>query len=464
MTYSDIYLRNKSKPSVVLVILAVVAIGGFLFTFFNPGARSTRASKLVLLDHSVVNLSSRQAGIYYQTDAKTASWIMYGTNPGKLDTAAFDDRDTADKKSQTYLHYVPLRDLQENTTYYYSIIAEDEVIKVNEATTFSFRTISAVGANSSVAPAYGKVIKKNNEPVDNGFVLYYFPGAYPLLAEIKSGDWLIPLNLIIDKTTGKALFPTNDAKVKIMMIDEDKESTTIQTSLQNTTPLQKTAIIGEVYTPPSEENVLPATTSIAPVSPTAPVVARTVISSVPTAVPTPFPTASTLPLSPIEITFPKEGALIPGTNPLIKGLAIPDQNVGIALTRNQKEFVFSTNVNSTSQGDWKVSLPMPLSAATYQLSMSTKDSTGKLITLKRTFSIAKNGETVLGVATGEATIAPTEVPTATPVLALQPSPTSTTYVTPTVVTSPPVTGFDSGSLMFGGLALVIISAGILLIL
>ena len=86
----------------------------------------------------------------------------------------------------------------------------------------------------------------------------------------------------------------------------------------------------------------------------------------------------------------------------------------------------------------------PMSAGTYIASVTSKDERGGKVTVQRNFTIAKSGEQVLGVATGEptlvptATIVPTVVPTSsqttvTPTVALSitPSPTLTVSITPT---------------------------------
>src|SRR5438105_7272437 len=138
MSYSEIYLRTRNKPSFLLIVMAIIAVAGFFATYFQPNVTTTKASKESLLVHSIVNLSARQAGIYYQTTTKTPSWVVYGTSSNSLNRAAFDERDTEDNRASTFLHYVPLNDLQENTTYYYKIIADGEVISVNNSSTFSF--------------------------------------------------------------------------------------------------------------------------------------------------------------------------------------------------------------------------------------------------------------------------------------------------------------------------------------
>ncbi|MEO6508398.1 MAG: fibronectin type III domain-containing protein [Patescibacteria group bacterium] len=452
------YLKSRNKPPLVLYFMAVLAIGGFAFTFFRPETPSIRASKETVIYHSIGNVSTHQAGVYYQTTNATKSWIVYGESENNLDHAAFDERDTEDNKLNYNLHFVLLKDLQENTRYNYKIIADGEVVSVNGVQTFTFTTPkTAIITNStSINPAYGKVLQPNNDPVNDGFVLYYFPGAYPLISPIKGGDWLIALNSLVDRDTGKPLTPKPTDTVKIQIIDEQLRSTVIETLLGNTTPLSKTVIIGTNYAQDKDDGVLSAHIEIS-ITPDQPA---------PTTVVKP-----SFPKSQIEITFPKEDAIVPGNNPLIKGKAVPNSQLSIVL-RSTKQTIYTTKVSADAAGEWKVSLPMPLQPLKHVLTVTTKDAANKIVALSRTFTTTKSGEeVVLGEATGSGTITPV-VPTATPTqviaevsptLALT-TPTAVITPTPIAVTTPPVTGDNTVLIMLGSLALVIVAAGVILIL
>lgn len=453
MSYSNFYLQNRNRPPLLLYVLAFLAIGGLVATFFRPGVPTTRASKETLISHSIVNVSSHQAGVYYQTTNPTTSWVLFGNEGSSLSRAAFDERDTEENKSTYNLHLVQLKDLEENTSYSYQIIADGEVVSVNNQTTFSFKTPATFTTNTgSVPPAYGKVIEPNNEPVSNGFVVYYYPRAFPIVSFIKGGDWLIALNSLVERSSGKPITPKTSETVKIEIMNEELKNTTFETLLGNTTPLPKTVIIGTPYANDSEENVLSEHDELS-------------AASTPTSAPVTTPSSEL-----VEITFPKNEAIIPGNNPLIKGYALPNTQVSLAL-KNSKSALYSTKLTADAKGEWKLSLPMVLQPMSHTLTMSAKDSSGKTVTQTRVFTTTKSGEeVVLGTATDEATLTPSpQVLTPTQVIA-QVSPTSAIYATPTpiptqvVYTTPPVAGDNNTLIMVGSLALVVVAAGVLLIL
>lgn len=97
--------------------------------------------------------------------------------------------------------------------------------------------------------------------------------------------------------------------------------------------------------------------------------------------------------------------------------------------------------------------------------MLTQGKDKKTVTLKRSFSIAKSGEQVLGEATEEATptvVLPTSTPS--PVLSVTTTPDYSPYPTTELTPTPPVSGsllipysmIVSGSLILLGLGIMLV--------
>jgi hypothetical protein len=177
----------------------------------------------------------------------------------------------------------------------------------------------------------------------------------------------------------------------------------------------------------------------------------------------------------IQIVFPKEHAIVPGNHPLIKGKAIPHTDVTLTLRNKKLQTIYTTKLQTDTLGEWKLSLPIPLSPGEYTLTMTTVDGNSSPVKTTRTFTTAKSGEeVVLGTATGEATITPApttiaELPTATPVISEVLPTNSYATLTPVitksiVTTTPPVTGENNSYIVLGSAVLVIIGAGVLLLL
>ena len=159
----------------------------------------------------------------------------------------------------------------------------------------------------------------------------------------------------------------------------------------------------------------------------------------------------------MDIIFPKEGALIPGKIPLIKGIGMP--KTSIEITVNSKK-TYSAIVTSDAGGNWSYLLPEDLELGPHSVVVKTKDGTGKLLTITRKFTIiAQQGNEgrILGTATGE----PTIIITATPVPTYS-IPTTIPTEPSDVVTTPPVSGSNFIGTIISGLSLIVIGGGILL--
>ena len=99
-----------------------------------------------------------------------------------------------------------------------------------------------------------------------------------------------------------------------------------------------------------------------------------------------------------EILYPKEGSLIPGSIPLIKGTAIPLTKLEI--TVNSKK-TYSSVITSDNKGNWSYLLPEDLELGPHTIVIKTKDKEGKQVTIKKSFTmIAQQGNEgrVLGTA------------------------------------------------------------------
>ncbi|MFA6390455.1 MAG: Ig-like domain-containing protein, partial [Patescibacteria group bacterium] len=160
----------------------------------------------------------------------------------------------------------------------------------------------------------------------------------------------------------------------------------------------------------------------------------------------------------VEILYPKEGSLIPGSIPLIKGVAMPSSRIEI--TVNSKK-TYSSITTSDGKGNWSYLLPENLELGPHTIVIKTKDQTGKEVMLTRKFTmIAQQGNEgrVLGTASGEPTIIITATPI--PTIAAFTSPTPT--VPANITTTPPVSGSNFMGTIFGSMALIVIGGGILL--
>lgn len=423
----DIPFLTKKKIHTGVALPVVLLIIFFLGKFLTFSSAPTRASKIALSRLEVVNISSTQVVVVWLTPQKSVGSVLYGRDKQALAQAAFDDRDIQDKKSLYSIHYAVLRNLKENTEYFFRLLADNALIAESNGEPYRFKTARTASSGINVQPAYGKIIKANGLPVEGALVLLSVDKAISLAAITKSnGEWLIPLNTLIDAEFMKSKTLARNDNIRIEIISEESEQSFITFNIANLDALQSPLTIGKNYSFLVQDNVLSATDYNASSS------------------------------DEITVLYPMEGSIIPGQSPLIKGRAIPESFVSIVIDAKTAS---SQKVKTDKDGTWKTELPVKLVPGAHSLVVATKDEHGKEVLLKRTFTIAKNGEQVLGNATPEAksTIAPTiPVPTINP----NPQPTNAPMNTPAPV--PPVSGANTNSLIIGSFSAIILGIGIML--
>ncbi|NTU72629.1 hypothetical protein HGB07_00410 [Candidatus Roizmanbacteria bacterium] len=429
--YSDLYLKSKVKPSLILITTAILGVTLFAVTLIQlKPTTSIRASKIILKRHEVVNRLAQQASIYWQTDAAETGWVVYGDAPENLVNTALDDRDLEMKRNKVKNHFVTLQNLTSGKTYYYKIISPSGLISQNTGAPFSFKTVKNP-ISSSVKPAYGKVLLSNGSPSENTLVFLKYKSGYPLATITKvTGEWLIPLQYVVDQKTGE-LVGFNQKDALAIEIFNDEAMSKIDALLSRVNPLPQSVVLGKDYNFSEQNDVLAATTS-----------------------------SSFYTRDQVEIYLPKEGAIIPGTMPLVKGSSFP--GIPMKLEINSLP-IFSTTVTPDQKGEWKLTNPLFLGPGKYVLTIRVIDSSKKEIVKKRNFSIAKSGEQVLGDATESANlVTPTIVPTEAPTVALT-TPTKVATTASILTPTTPVTGISNYTFLMGSIAFLIIGAAVMII-
>ena len=434
--YSDLYFRQKkSYIPILIAVLAVIGVTSFLTFYFSSSSTPTRASQKALIKREIVNPTTNQLGIFWETEEQTTGWVVYGTDPNKLMSTGSDERDSS-SKTKYKLHYVLLKNLKPNTDYYYRIVNSNQMTSDLDGSPFVAKTANNLAVASDAQPAYGKVTLKSGSAATNTIVLIQMENTYPLLAVTKAtGEWLIPMQYVMGKADNTAMLLKPNEVVHIQMTNEDDVVTKVNVRVDKLSPLPQTVVLGNNYEfIGNQSDVLSATTSVGEERPSE---------------------------GGIDILFPKQKAIIPGQKPLIKGTAVPRASIDIQLN-SQPKFNLSTQAND--RGDWIATVPKPLPPREYTLVMTTKDSQGQPVVMARTFTIAKSGEQVLGEATGEATptVEPTSaLPTTEPTIGVMATPEATKIpaevtsvatesATATPSAAPVITGYNGPSPANGG--------------
>ncbi len=430
MIYSELYLKQKIKPPTIIGFLLVIFIIVIFSRFFLGLAGSSKALLKVAKRVEIVNLSLSQTSIFWQTDQAEIGWVAYGEKAGNENKIVLDEKDLnniGQKKGKYKIHLATLKELAPGKKYFFKMVSDNNQIIVQpDGNSFSFITPqSNLNSLQNISPAFGKVLQSNSvDPLINSYILLSVKGGYPLLTQIKSegdGSWLIPLGQIYNKDSRSILTISDKDKIIIEVITSEGEVSTITTVKSKISPLPQTTVFikDKNFSFAEEDNILSASTNL-----------------------------TNLTNDQIDIIYPKEGALIPGKIPLIKGVGLPKTIMEI--TVNSKK-TYSAKVTSDNNGNWSYLLPEDLELGLHTIVLKTKDKEGKSLTIQRKFTIiAQQGNEgrVLGTATGEPTIIFTTTPIPTEPL--------------NIVTTPPVSGSNFFGTIFSSLALIIIGGGILL--
>jgi len=443
MSYSDLYFRQKINRGAYFVSLGVVILSIFtLMSLRFMKGKETRASQEKVQKLVIVNPSSQEGGVFWRTEKKEISWLIYGKDKKKLNKVKYDVRDVSSNQQKRLNHYVELNQLDSDSDYFFKLVTKKTVISADNNQPFSFHTLISKTTNTAEKPAYGKVISQAGEPSIGEAVILTTPKSFPLFTFTKGGgEWLIPLSGLVNKKTGDYLTLTATTPIKIEIIGENGLVSHIVTNPDNVSPLRETTILGKSYSlTETGENVLAATDVNKP---------------------------NNLPenTGKIRIIYPKNNAIIPDSSPLIKGMALPLKEVTIEI---KAASTYRAKVKADKNGIWLLMTPISLDYGRYRLLIQTDDQAGNLVTRQREFTIAKSGEQVLGEATksaGTVSPSPTKI---SPTIIVSPSivPTRRTAVSsppPSVSPKVPVTGFNIGKFSLMSASLIVVGLGLFLV-
>ncbi len=432
MIYSNLFTNYNQKRIPNWLVLFFIFI--FTIIFFvgqiNKTVIQSKADSNNIKRLEIVNLSPYEATIYWLSENKETGWLVYGEKDNLINKIALDNRDVDNIRNKYRNHYVTLKNLTPNKTYYFNIISENKKLSSSDNKPFIFKTPQKMQSRTKLDPVIGKIIKENFEPVNNAIIILYVENnIYPLLALTKkNGEWLIPLNYFLRKDNLEEVILTGEEKVTIEVLDEEENKSIITDKLKNISLKNETYFIGRNYDNYSSNNVLSSFTN------------------------------SNINLNNdlLIIIYPQEGALIPGNKPLIKGKTQPFKEVFINIDSVKKNY--SGKVISNNLGDWQYYLNEPLTKGKYFLTVEVFIDKDKLIKKSRTFNIIGN-DAIEGKVLGEATGEPTTVyqsPTLTP---------TKVFSSPTKIISPTLyeAGISEGLPLLLGIGFFILGFGVFIL-
>ncbi len=431
MIYSNLYLEKKIKFPKIFLLIIIFSLFLF-FSILNKTARPSKASLTKLKRVEITNLTPIQAVIFWQTDEKSNSWLVYEEEGKKMANIILDDRDTTEKKGNYLNHYSTLRNLKPDKKYNFFIVINNKKFTRPDGSDFSFKTPKQISGLTKLTPLSGKILEKNLQPLPETFVILTInEKIIPIFTKSKeTGEWFLPLNYFYNFKDDKEEILTGKEVVKIEFFNEvnnTNQKTTLISKLEDILKNSQILIIGRDYDlTQQQENVLSSEDY------------QKDLDS--------------------QIIYPQDKALIPGRRPLIKGKSLPNSRVKIIIEMIKTNKKINADIQADNQGFWNYYLSKDLDLGKYQLTVKTVNHLQKEVVFTRTFTIIDNGGfegKVLGTASGEPTIIP-----------------SPTYIQPTeemISISPTLpsrlkdTGITDLLPIFSGLSFIIIGIGIFLV-
>lgn len=426
-----LYNENKKIPFPLALIVLVSIFTIPLFLFSKTAQQKVQTNKNAVFQKELANITSNGATIYWRTDAATVGLADYSQNGATGSKTAYDDRDLVGQPLPRSNHYITLRDLRQATTYFVTLISTDG--REKKQSTFSFITAQNTGLSSNRPPLYGKVVDGRGLPVENVVVIANIKKTIPV-ATISKGDgtFLLSYCCFLRNETLEQFNPKDDDVVSIDLIGEKGLRSTVVTIVSQSSPLAKTIVLGENEKLVMQSQPVPEGQAVLGVS-----------------------QENQQQFNPIDIFYPAPDAVIPGVKPIFKGRALKGAKVTLIIESNKRV----VDIIAGENGLWQYTPSFNLEAGSHQVTMETLDDHGRKVQEKRTFTISKSGEAVLGEATPSAILTPTIIPTEIPL----PTVITTTEPVITLTPTPPVTGMSFVSFSLFSLAFILLGGGLLLV-
>jgi len=436
MNYTSYHQRQPRIPGIVGIALLVLFIGG-LITFFTPKEHiQPKTARIPIERAEVANIRDNTVTVYWQTSSPTRGYILYGNSPTDVLQKAVDKRDVSSEQSARRNHVVTLSNLISSTDYYYKIVIDSTEVGQTADIPFQFKTARYLKNPLNLDPIVGKIIEEGGKVSPDAIVLIYIGSAHPLIAQAKSdGSFAISPCCIFNRSTYEPIVPKKEEKVIIEIIDEKGVSKKILSTLDTIDSATSVISLNKDDSSKIKDGVILGATDQNGVLQQAEDVQQ---------------------VNDIDVVFPKDHALIPGSKPLIKGVGIPGKTVKILLKPSGR--IFETLIDASKI--WQFQPTFDLSSGEHTLELTTKDAQDQKVVVTRSFTIEKSGESVLGDATPSATLTPIASPTAQ-LITETPSPTK---ILPTIVPSIPQTGTSILPFGIASVLLIIIGVGMIFVI
>jgi len=436
---SRLYQNNPARLPIYVAIPVLFAIIFSLFyagnNYLNSSQQNTRSNDSFILKQVIIgNIQPKNVTIFWETEKSVDTWISYKKSSEKKWQDAYDTRKSLfDGKPKRY-HLANLQNLENGESYDFQIKNNKHQENKFKGSSLEFKTSQTLNAAKESLPIYGKSQTETKQALEGVVVVMSTSGASPLIASTKlDGSFLFSTCCLVDYVTlDSPKILEKSSEVKLDFFTELSSDTNQILTLADASPLLEPVILGRK-----------ADTKNLDVVQLAPASTESTVKSI------------DLLNQELIVEYPKNNKSIPGTRPLVAGIARPNLAISLNFKNAKKEF----ELISSPDGKWQFSPTFDLAPGAQTLIVTATLPKGKKETKSIDFVIQKSGEAVLGAvlqATDEAKI------TTSPTIAIStPIPTEViTTLTPTIfvtnMPTPPVSGSDvimPAFLIIGGIVL-----------
>lgn len=355
----------------------------------------------------ITNVSGASFTVSYTTQAKVLGSLAYGTT-SNYGSVGFDDRDQKSGNAAEYAtHYITVKNLKPVTLYFFAITSGKNTYLHNDA---PFQvTTGPILKNDPPRqePASGKVSLPNGTTPDEAVVYLSGPRTQTLSALLQpDGNYIIPLNSL----------RITDLSDYTILAKEEKLQELVLSSLQKSNIVLLASQVSPIppITLSQDYDFTAQTTPLA--SPSAqtsfPFFTTTVSSAAP------------------QILSPKEDQGFNDTQPVFRGKAQPGEDVQIIVHSEQ---VIKTTISADGSGNWTFRPDEKLTPGEHTITIVTRNASGILQTIQKSFTVHAAGTQVSQSATPSATLTPRATSAPTPTTIVLPTPPPTGGPTPTLI-------------------------------
>lgn len=460
-------LGQKRIPTLVGIGILVLSLAvGVIFLNTGLGVFAPRATPQTTPKNvKITNVKDGTFSVSFLTDESTVGFVKYGTEADGLKLQAGDDRDQlAGTVTPHTTHYITVRDLTPNTTYFFHLGTGSNSSYDNNGTPYTVKTTSRSGSPSAAKTVYGTVNNAQNSPAIGAIVYANMSGVGELSSLVKdSGNWAIPLSSArtLDGSNYASIQDSDDMTLTVQGV-EVNSVTTLKVKVKDAQPVSPIALTGgtsSVVAASSAPAALVTTPSATPNLVTLPFG----VSPSPTTVTSPSASTSGTPLSQTTSFLPPTQSdkvvdvkadtkqTVDTAQPIITGLAPANVKVTIKVHSTQQ---ITTTATADSTGSYSIDLAelqKTLEPGQHTVTISYTDpQTKKLVTETKTFTVAPRDSASPAPSSNLIAFA-SPSPTPTDGSTLQPYGSSNPFAipssTPVATTQPRVSLPASGSAM-----------------